>query len=113
MKKYDKLIFIIGSLLAIVPAYTITGWIRLCVDYPELSHGETVLLFYKEVLFNVFNTRLSASLFEIIFAFSAEALLIISLRTSIDRGDNFLKIIKLIVLGINSVFTFLTIWSIL
>ncbi|MCB9359888.1 MAG: hypothetical protein H6587_03165 [Flavobacteriales bacterium] len=112
-KSYDLYLFIVGSLLAIIPAYTYIGWIYLCVKYPDISHGETVLLFYKEILFNLLNTRFSASLFKIIFGLASEALLIISFIFSLERGDKLFKIIKLIVLILNSIFTFFAIFSIL
>ena len=105
MKKYDLLFLSFGTLLTIIPVYVILGWVYICINQPELSQSETVAIFYSQILFNLFDGRYSSSIFILSCGFIAGILLIASLITSINRNDKLLKIVKILVLSINVLFT--------
>jgi hypothetical protein len=106
MKKYDNLYFILGFLLSIIPVYVGLGWIYIWNKYLELEQAEKVIHYDSEILFNLFSGRYSSALFALSCGLIAGILLIVSLITSINRNDKFLKIVKILVLSINVLFTF-------
>lgn len=106
MKKYDILFLSIGTIFSIIPVYVGLGWIHVFNKYPELEQAEKVIHYDSEILFNLFSGRYSSALFALSCGLIAGILLIVSLITSINRNDKFLKIVKILVLSINVLFTF-------
>lgn len=113
VKMKTKILFLFFTVVGLIPAYTVLGWITIFNKYPKLSQVNKLQLFNREVFFG----------FADIQSFFIQGLVILAGICSIfyfiqnPIKNQHLKRLKLvayiILLSIFSIFTLLNIWFIL
>jgi len=113
----NRLFFLTGIILGLIPVYTTLGWIYVFKSYPQFTQAEKVIQFKQVILCNKsVSEGLLSFLLLLCGALSITCfsiLLRLTKKIENKRRANFQFIINLLLLIIVSVFTFFNFWTIL
>jgi hypothetical protein len=113
----DKILYIIGVICSLPPVYSIVSWLIHFNTQPKMEHLELVEIYREDFLFGYAGDVYKLGLIEIFFGAVSIACLGVLLdrtgRIKDNRKALKSKIVRLSLLIIVSIFTFLNIWSLL
>jgi hypothetical protein len=108
----NKILYLIGSVLGIVPIYPIFWWIKTCLAFPDSTHSEWVSIYNETILFGL-NSGVPSHLITIFCGILSILCFSLLLHWRNKAGDKGIDKLNLLLLIVVSIFTFLNIFSIL